>query len=92
MTRILTGILAFLKSTAYHLGMGIKHRRLSDQVRDAVNASGLSHYAICKALELSQGTFSRFMSGRSGISMKNLDQLGELLDLEVRPKSKTKGK
>lgn len=64
------------------------HKHFSDQIRDAVDASGLSRYAICKAIELNQGAMSRFMAGNSGLSMDTLDKLAELLGLSVvaRPK------
>jgi transcriptional regulator with XRE-family HTH domain len=70
--------------------MGTKRKRLSDQLRDAVNSAGMSRYSICKAINLSQGTFSRFMGGSSGLSMESLDRIGELLDLEIK-RRKTKG-
>ena len=57
--------------------------RFSDQVRRAVDGSGLSRYAICKAIGFNQGAMSRFMSGQGGLSMEVLDKLAELLKLEV---------
>jgi hypothetical protein len=61
--------------------MGAK--RLSGQVRDAVDGSGRSRYAICKAIGFNQGAMSRFMSGKGGLSTDVLDRLAELLGLEV---------
>jgi len=58
-------------------------RRFSDQIRDAVNASELSRYAICKAIGLNEGAMSRFMAGKSGLSMDTLDRLAERIGLEV---------
>jgi hypothetical protein len=58
-------------------------KRFSDQIRDAVNASGLSRYAICQAIEFNQGAMSRFMSGKGGLSMDVMDRLADLLGLEV---------
>jgi transcriptional regulator with XRE-family HTH domain len=62
----------------------------SDQIRDAVNASGKSRYAICKAIGFSQGAMSRFMSGHAGVSLEILDRLAEVVGMEVvvRPKFK----
>ena len=57
--------------------------RFSDQIRDAVDASGMSRYRICKEIGLSQPTMSRFMAGRSGLSMESLDRLADLLGLAV---------
>ena len=58
-------------------------RRFSDQIRDVVNASGLSRYAICKAIGFNQGAMSRFMSGKGGMSLETLDRLAELLGLSI---------
>ena len=58
-------------------------RRFSDQIRDAVIASGMSRYAICKAIGLNQGAMSRFMSGKGGLSLDTLDRLAEVLRLAV---------
>ena len=55
----------------------------SEQIRDAVNASGLSRYAICKAIGFNQGAMSRFMSGKGGLSLEIIDRLAELIGLEV---------
>jgi transcriptional regulator with XRE-family HTH domain len=67
----------------------VNARRFSDQIRDAVNSSELSRYSICKSIGLNQGAFSRFMSGKSGLSMDALDRLAEHIGLEVvtRPES-----
>lgn len=57
--------------------------KLSDQIRRAVDASGLSRYAICQAARIDQGAFSHFMHGRRGLSLESLDRLGAILKLEV---------
>jgi transcriptional regulator with XRE-family HTH domain len=58
-------------------------RRLSDQVRAAVDASGMSRYRICQEIGLTQGAMSRFMSGKGGLSLAMLDRLAALLGLEI---------
>jgi transcriptional regulator with XRE-family HTH domain len=63
--------------------MGKKRTRLSDQIRQAVDASGLTRYRICKTLGLAESTKSRFMTGKGGLSMEYLDALAELLDLNI---------
>ena len=63
--------------------MARTRERLSDQVRQAIQASGLSRYRISKQLGVAESTISRFMSGKGGLSMDNLDALAELLGLNV---------
>jgi len=65
------------------LSMGQKRAKLSDQVRQAVEASGASRYALCKAIKIDQGHFSRFMAGTMGLSMSALDDLAEVLRLRI---------
>jgi transcriptional regulator with XRE-family HTH domain len=65
------------------VGVAKKRERLRDQVRRAVDASGRSRYAICKALGLAEATMSRFMNGRGGLSMDSLDALADLLGLNI---------
>ena len=73
--------------------MGLMGRKLSDQVRDAVDGSGLSRYAICKAIGFNQGAMSRFMAGKGGLSLEVLDRLAALIGLAVvrRPAPTKKG-
>jgi plasmid maintenance system antidote protein VapI len=72
----------------------MRHKTLSDEIREAVAASGMSRYAIAKALGIAESTMSRFVNGKGGLSMEYLDRLAELLDLHivVRPKQERKGK
>jgi hypothetical protein len=55
----------------------------SDQMRRAINESGMSRYAICKHIGIDQSTMSKFMNGKGGMSVAALDRLGELLGLRV---------
>jgi transcriptional regulator with XRE-family HTH domain len=63
--------------------MSNKRVRLSDQVRAAVDASGMSRYRLCKMLEVSESTLSRFMAGTMGLSMDVLDHLADALNLNL---------
>ena len=56
---------------------------LSDQIRRAIDNSGMSRYAVCKAIGLSQSTMSRFMNGTGGLSVDMLDRIGDLLELTI---------
>ena len=64
----------------------------SDQIRRAVDRSGLSRYRICKEIDLDQALMSRFMSGQGGLSLKSLDRLAKLLGLTVSVKKSKKGR
>lgn len=58
-------------------------KRFSDEIREAVATAPMSRYEICKRIGFSESTMSRFMSGRSGISMDTLDKLAALLRLTI---------
>ena len=62
----------------------VRHgQKLTQQIRSAVDASGLSRYAICKATGIDKGHMSRFMAGKCWLSAETLDALAELLKLEI---------
>jgi transcriptional regulator with XRE-family HTH domain len=63
--------------------MGKRRVKLSDQIRRAVDASGMSRYRIAKDLGIAESTISRFMSGKGGLSMEYIDALADLLGLNV---------
>ena len=62
----------------------------SEEVRRAIDGSGLSRYAICKRIGLDQAVMSRFMSGKGMVSLKVLDRLAGSLDLHVTTGKKGK--
>ena len=54
-----------------------------DQIRQAVEDSGLSRYRICKTAGIDQASFSRFMRGTVGLSSPTTDALADALGLMV---------
>jgi hypothetical protein len=59
-------------------------RPLTDQIRDAVKASKLTHYRLCKETGIDPASMSRFMSRqRRGLSMEALDALAAMLKLRI---------
>ena len=67
--------------------------KLTDQLREAIDGSGMSRYAVAKAIGLDQSTLSRFMSGKAGLALDTVDRLAELLELQlVVTKKAAKGK
>ena len=68
--------------------MAKKRVKLSDQVRRAVEASGLSQAQIARALGSHKATMSRFMRGERGLTLDVLDALANLLNLNLEPPEK----
>ena len=76
-----------------------QRKTLSEQIRQAAITSGTSQSRLAIALGMSRATMSRFISGKRGLSMENLDALADVLDLHIivgrpgrKPKAKAKGK
>ena len=57
--------------------------KLSDQVRQAVNAAGVSRYRICKDTGIDQAAFSKFMAGKVGMNLAHLDAVADVLGLDI---------
>lgn len=56
---------------------------MSDQLRQAIDDSGLTRYRIAKETGISESTLSQFYNGRRGLSMESLNALGEFLQLKI---------
>jgi transcriptional regulator with XRE-family HTH domain len=63
--------------------MARKPPTLTDEIRQAADASGMSRYRICKELGIAESVMSRFMSRKAGLSLETLDRLAKLLDLHL---------
>lgn len=61
----------------------VKRPKVSAQLRQAINDCPLSRYRISKLTGISEATLSRFTNGKSGLSLRAVDRLGAVLDLEV---------
>lgn len=74
-------------------GMAKKRLTFSDELRRAIEGCGKTRYEISKETGIDQAILSRFMHGKGGLSMPNLDTLAELLGWHVATEgSKQKGK
>ena len=53
----------------------MKHMKLSDQIRQAVERCGVTRYRISKNTGIGEPALSKFMSGVGGLSIERLDIL-----------------
>ncbi len=56
---------------------------LTDQLRQAIDDSGLTRYRIAKETGISETTLTQFYNGHRGLSMEALNALGEFLHLTI---------
>jgi transcriptional regulator with XRE-family HTH domain len=57
--------------------------KLTDQLKNAIEASGKSRYQIAKDTGVDEATLSRFMHGKGGLSMEGLDAIADCLSLTL---------
>jgi transcriptional regulator with XRE-family HTH domain len=64
----------------------------SEQLRQAIERSGMSRYAIGQAAGIDKATMSRFMAGKVGLSLESIDKIVDVLRLKLvaEPSHKTK--
>jgi transcriptional regulator with XRE-family HTH domain len=67
---------------------------LTDQMRQAIDDSGLTRYQIAKATGIDESALAKFYNGHRGLSMDALNALGEYLQLTIKlgRKADKKGK
>jgi len=63
--------------------MGRKQTTLGDEIRRAVDASGLSRAEICRRTGIHEAAMSRFMAGTVGLTLANVELLAQVLDLHI---------
>lgn len=56
---------------------------LSDQVKQAIDDSGQTRYAIAKATGIDESALAKFYNGQRGITTDTLDRLGSYLGLRI---------
>jgi len=64
--------------------MAKKPKKLSDQLRQAIDDSGLTRYRIAAETGIDQSALAKFYNGYQGLSMASMDSLGEFLQLTIR--------
>ena len=58
-------------------------KKLSDQLRQAIDDSGLTRYEIAKQTGIDESALAKFYNGHRGLSMEALNALGEFLQLKI---------
>ena len=56
---------------------------LTDQLRQAIDGSGLTRYQIAKGTGIDESALAKFYNGHRGLSMDALNALGEFLQLTI---------
>ncbi len=60
-----------------------QRKSFTDELRSAIEASGLSRYAIWQATGIDQGSLCKFVQGERGLGLESIDKLAELLGLHI---------
>ena len=86
-------VLDYSPSIAYNVGMAKRRsKKMTDQVRQAIDDSGLTRYRIAQDTGIDESTLAKFYHGHRGMSLDNLDRLCEHLGLRVVMDRKPKRK
>ena len=57
--------------------------QLLDQIKQAIESSGQSRYAISQATGIDQAVLSRLMNGKGAMGFDTLERLTDFLGLEI---------
>jgi len=63
--------------------MSKKAMRVSERIREAVEAAEVTRYRIAQETGIEESALSRFLSGERGLSMEAIDTLAEYFGLEL---------
>ncbi len=69
-----------------------RRKRLSDEIRQAVQQSAKTRYVIAQETGIDAGSLCRFVQGKVGLSMDSLDKLGDCLGLHIVAEGQKKGR
>ena len=59
------------------------HKKLSEQLTEAILKCGQTRYQIAKATGITEATLSKYVNGHHGLSQETVDILGEYLGLRL---------
>lgn len=76
-------------SIANNAGMAKRRsNKLTDQLRQAIDDSGLTRYRISQLTGIDESQLAKFYNGKGGLSVEAFDALGECLKVSIKPRSK----
>ena len=58
-------------------------KKLSDEIRLSIKSSGLTQSEISRKADIDTGQMSRFMSGKSMLSLRAVDRVAAMLGLHI---------
>ncbi len=61
-----------------------RHKKLTDQLKQAIDDCGLTRYEIAKRTGIDESALAKFYNGHRGLSMDALNALGECLQLTIK--------
>jgi transcriptional regulator with XRE-family HTH domain len=80
-----------MPSIGYDVAMARKRtKKLTDQIRQAIDDSGITRYRIAQDTGIDESTLAKFYNGKRGLSLENLDLLCSYLDLRIVVDRQTK--
>jgi ribosome-binding protein aMBF1 (putative translation factor) len=60
-----------------------KKQLISEVLKAAIESSGLTRYRISQESEIAESVLSRFVAGKAGLSLANVDRLCKCLNLRL---------
>ena len=66
-------------------------KKLSDQIRQAIDDSGRTRYRIAQETGIDESALSKFYRGKRGFNSETIDTLGEFLGLRIVADREKKG-
>ena len=60
-----------------------KPKTLSDQLRRAIEQSGMSRYRLAEESGVDAASLCRFVAGQTGLTLKNIDRIGQVIGLRL---------
>lgn len=65
---------------------------VSEQLRLAIETAEISQYELARRIDLDKSVLSRFLHGKSGLSVQSIDAICQELGLELKKKRPLKEK